>query len=84
MGSSERGNRNEMAEAKVVKQKAEWRDRLWWAVWVMTRFLLLSCREEAEEGRSTWEGKNKKNKDILSLSLLVRLWWNPNFAFPIL
>lgn len=30
MGSLERGNRNEMAEAEVVRlmQKAEWRNRL--------------------------------------------------------
>lgn len=30
--------------------------------------LLLSCRKESEEGKNTWEGKNKQNKDILSLS----------------
>lgn len=41
--------------------------------------LLLSCRKESEEGKSTWEGKNKQNRDILSLSEAVM---KPQFYLP--
>lgn len=45
--------------------------------------LLLSCREESEEGRSTWEGKTKQNRDFLSLSLsLSEAVMKPQFCLP--
>lgn len=44
--------------------------------------LLLSCREESEEGRSTWEGKTKQNRDFsLSLSLREAVM-KPQFCLP--